>query len=58
MNSSTGAPAFTISMIRRGRLSSLTSSSMEWAPITLVPLASLARNSSTFAVVRLKTATV
>src|SRR5208283_3339874 len=33
-------------------------SSMEWAPMTLVPLASLARKSSTFETVRLKAATV
>ena len=38
MNSSTGLPALTISMILRGRLSSPTISSMECAPMTLCAL--------------------
>ena len=40
-------------MTRRGRLSMRTISSMECAPSTWVPLASLFRNSSTFSTVRL-----
>ena len=40
------------------RLSSETNSSTEWAPTTLVPLASFARKSSTLLVVRLYAATV
>ena len=43
---------------RRGRLSRRANSSMECAPTTCVPFASLARNSSTLATVRLKTATL
>ncbi len=58
MNSSTAEPALTINITRRGRLSSLTSSSSEWAPMSLVPLAGPARKSSTLLTVRLKTATV
>src|SRR6266404_3583225 len=58
INSSTGFPALTISMTRRGFFSKATISSMEWAPITLVPLASLLRKSSTFETVRLKATTV
>ena len=53
MNWSTGAPAFTRSMIRRGALSVAHISSIECAPTIFVPFASFARNSSTFAVVRL-----
>ena len=53
MNSSTGLPLWTISMTRRGGLRTATSSSIECAPRILVPLASLARNSSTLDVVRL-----
>ena len=48
MNSSTGLPALTSIITRRGRLSCATISSMECAPRTFVPLASLARKSSTF----------
>src|SRR5215469_4929525 len=45
-------------MTRRGVLSFAQSSAMECAPSTVVPLASLARKSSTFDVVLLKTATL
>ena len=58
MNSSTGWPALTMSITRRGFLSSATISSMECAPMTFVPLASLARKWSTFSTVRLKATTV
>ena len=58
MNWSTGTPALTISITLRGRFSLATISSIECAPSTLVPLASLARKSSTFEVVRLKATTV
>ena len=58
MNSSTAWPALTISMTRRGFLSRPTISSMEWAPMTLVPLASLVEESSTLETVRLKATTV
>src|ERR1035438_5207938 len=47
-----------MSMTRRGFFSRPIISSMEWAPMTLVPLASLLRKSSTFETVRLKAATV
>src|SRR5437899_5249563 len=47
-----------MSMMRRGFLSSPTISSMECAPMTFVPLASLLRKSSTFETVRLKATTV
>ena len=53
MKSSTGWPALTSIITRRGFLSFLTISSIECAPMTLVPLASLARNSSTLETVRL-----
>ena len=55
---STVSPAFTINITRRGRFSRLASSSIECAPTTAVPLASLARKSSTFETVRLNTATL
>ena len=48
MNSSTGLPAFTSIITRRGRLSCATMSAMECAPRTFVPFASLARKWSTF----------
>jgi len=55
---STESPALTISMMRRGRLSRLANSTMEWAPTTFAPFASLAMKSSTLETVRLKTATL
>ena len=45
-------------MTRRGRFRNETISGMEWAATTWVPLASLLRNSSTLATVRLKATTV
>src|ERR1700733_4452430 len=58
MNSSTGGPALTMSITRRGFFNSETISSSECAPMTFVPLAAPARNSSTLATVRLKATTV
>ena len=58
IRASTAAPALTSMKTRRGRFRVFTSSSREWVPMTFVPFASWARKSSTFEVVRLKTATV
>ena len=59
MNSSTAAPALTISMTLRGRFSRPAISSMEWAPMTFLwPLAASFRKSSTLETVRLKATTV
>src|SRR5436190_18294442 len=55
--SSTVGPALTISITRRGFLSAWTSSAIECAPTTFVPLASFWMKSSTFETVRLNTAT-
>ena len=57
MKSSTGLPAWTRSITRRGFFNSLISSSIEWAPMIFVPFASLPKNWSTFETVRLKHAT-
>ena len=53
MKSSTGLPAFTISITRRGRFSRAIIASSEWAPITRLPRAGPAMNSSTLDTVRL-----
>lgn len=53
MKSSTALPAFTSKIMRRGFFSVETISCRLWAPITLVPLASLARKSSTLETVLL-----
>jgi len=53
MRASTGGPALTSIMTRRGFASDFTSSSSECVPTTFVPFASWARNSSTFDTVRL-----
>jgi len=58
MNSSTGEPALTSNITRRGRLSLETNSSMLWAPIMLIPAAGPSTKSSTLETVRLNTATV
>ncbi len=59
MKSSTALPAFTISMILRGRFSRLATSAIEWAPIIVFrPLAASFRKSSTFDTVRLYATTV
>jgi len=55
---STGFPALTMIMMRRGLLSEPTNSSGVWAPMMVLPLARPAIKSSTFLVVRLYTATV
>ena len=53
MKSSTGWPAFTSSITRRGRFSVATSSSSECVPMIVMPLAGPLTNSSTTEVVRL-----
>src|ERR1035437_4986642 len=58
MGWSTTSPALTIIITRRGSFSSPHISSIECAPTTLVPLASLLMKSSTFETVRLNTATL
>lgn len=58
IQSSTGLPAWTRSMTRRGRFSLETNSSTEWAPTMDLPLASLARKASTLDTVRLNAQTV
>ena len=58
MKSSTGLPAFTSIITRRGRLRLATISGMERAPIIFVPAASSAMNSSTLEAVRLYATTV
>ena len=55
---STTSPALTMIITRRGVFSTLQSSSIECVPTTWVPFASSAIKSSTFDVVRLKTATL
>ncbi len=55
---STTSPALTMIMTRRGLLRRPQNSSIEWAPTTCVPLASLLMKSSTLETVRLKTATL
>ena len=54
---STAPPACTMSITRRGLASFETSSSGDCAPVMVLPAARPARNASTFAVVRLYTAT-
>jgi hypothetical protein len=58
MKSSTAWPALTSSTTRRGFLRHPISSSIDFVPMILVPLASLARKSSTLETVRLNAATV
>ena len=58
MKSSTGLPAMTSNIMRRGFLSLATNSSMLCAPTMLLPLASLSRKRSTLETVRLKATTV
>ena len=57
INSSTGAPAFTINITLRGRFKRRKNSSRECAPATFVPLAGPCKKSSTLLTVRLNTAT-
>ncbi len=57
IKASTAGPAFTSIMTRLGFFSLETISSKEWAPITLVPLASFAKNLSTFSTVLLNAQT-
>ena len=57
MNSSTGLPAFTISITLRGDLRDATSSGIVCAPAIFFPFARPFMKSSTFATVRLKTLT-
>ncbi len=58
MRSSTGLPALTISMTRRGRFSEATSSGIERVPTIFFPLPRPEVKASTLSTVRLKTATV
>ena len=53
MKSSTGWPAFTSSITRRGRFNAATSSSRECVPMMVMPLAGPSTNASTTEVVRL-----
>ena len=53
MKSSTGWPALTSNITRRGRLRWETISSIDWAPIMLVSLAGPFMKSSTLEMVRL-----
>ena len=57
MRSSTAGPALTIIITLRGFARFFTRSSSEWQPTNFLPFARPAMNSSTFSVVRLKTAT-
>ena len=56
--SSTGWPAFTMSIIFRGVFKRPIISSIEWAPMTFDPFAAWLRNSSTLDTVRLNATTV